>query len=74
MNLPVSHDIEQTILANMLNHEPAILQAMTLLKPEMFDLARHSSIFKVMMWLFDHQEPIGYLTVAEKIAGTNMDR
>lgn len=64
---PQSIEGEKSVLGSMLLEKDAIITASEMLKEEDFYRDDHKKIFRVMMELFDKNEPVDLVTVAEEL-------
>ena len=64
---PQARDMEQAVLGALMIDKEAIGDVIDILKPEGFYDDKNSMIFKAILDLFEHSEPIDILTVTEQL-------
>lgn len=64
---PHSVEAEQSVLGALLIDQDAMLKVADSVRPEDFYRPQHGTIYRAMLDLFEHREPIDALSVAEKL-------
>lgn len=64
---PQNIEAEQSVLGSLMLDKDAIVKVSDILKPEDFYRGAHQSIFKVMMELFEKNEPIDLLSASNRL-------
>ncbi len=70
-DIPKSIEAEEALLGSLLIDPDVITHVANLVAPEDFYLARHGEIYGVIRELFDHGEPIDFVTVVEELDSRN---
>ena len=70
-DIPKSIEAEEALLGSLLIDPDVITHVANLVDPEDFYLARHGEIYGVIRELFDHGEPIDFVTVVEELDSRN---
>lgn len=68
---PQSREAEISVLGAMLFEEEAVLKAMEVLSPDYFYDESHRKIFRAMRQLFEKNQPIDLVTIAEALKAQN---
>ena len=71
---PQAIELEKVVLGGLMIDGKAIEIVSGYLKPEVFYLPSHRSIFKAIAYLFETNNPIDILTVDERLKKTGMDK
>lgn len=64
---PQALDLEAAVLGAVMLDKDAISVAVEILRPESFYAPAHQTIFKAMISLFNHSQPVDLLTVSEQL-------
>ncbi|MBI4494848.1 MAG: replicative DNA helicase, partial [Chloroflexi bacterium] len=64
---PHSVEAEEAVLGSVLVDRDAIGQVASFLRPEDFYRERNGSVYRAMLALYDHREPVDYLTVVDEL-------
>ncbi|MFH1074859.1 MAG: replicative DNA helicase, partial [Candidatus Firestonebacteria bacterium] len=68
---PQNIEAEKSVIGSMLIEPEALLKVVELLKEDSFYRDSHRKIFSAVMRLFDHNQPVDLITVAEELKKNN---
>lgn len=67
---PQNIEAEQSVLGSLMIDKNAIIKVGDLISPEDFYKEKHSKIYKAMLYLYEHHEPIDLLSLSNRLKET----